>query len=101
MSSIARVKLAAQETFLLWDWKLYVGTRPAGHNGHLGQVKPTPDELTYPPMKISVKGEDRLACRYIVIVPLAVRSCMDEQYNEMDSYLRSALLLKPVRLSLH
>jgi hypothetical protein len=27
----------------------------------LGQVKPTPEELTYPPMKISVKSEHRLA----------------------------------------
>jgi hypothetical protein len=49
---------------VLWKYsiiKLYVGTSPAGHNGQLGQVKPTPEELTYPPMKISVKSEHRLA----------------------------------------
>jgi hypothetical protein len=49
---------------VLWIYsiiKLYVGTRPAGHNGQFGQVKPTPEALTYPPMKISVKSEHRLA----------------------------------------
>ena len=49
---------------VLWKYsiiKLYVGTSPEGHNGQLGQVKPTPEELTYPPMKISAKREHRLA----------------------------------------
>jgi hypothetical protein len=49
---------------VLWTYsiiKLYVGTRPAGHNGQFGQVKPTPEALTYPPMKISAKSEQRLA----------------------------------------
>ncbi|MGB6593555.1 MAG: hypothetical protein WBE68_18805 [Candidatus Nitrosopolaris sp.] len=49
---------------VLWIYsiiKLYVGTSPAGHNGQFGQVKPAPEALTYPPMKISVKSGHRLA----------------------------------------
>jgi hypothetical protein len=32
-----------------------MGTRPAGHSGQFGQLNPTPDALTYPPINIREK----------------------------------------------
>lgn len=40
---------------VLWKYSIInslIGTRPAGHKGQSGQLSPTPDELTYPPIKI-------------------------------------------------
>jgi hypothetical protein len=38
-----------------------MGTSPAGQRGHLGHVKPTPEALTYPPIKIKIKRQKTLA----------------------------------------
>jgi hypothetical protein len=40
---------------VLWKYSMinsFIGTRPAGQRGHSGQLSPTPDELTYPPINI-------------------------------------------------
>jgi hypothetical protein len=38
----------------------FIGTRPAGHSGHSGQLRPTPDEPTYPPIKIRANRIDNV-----------------------------------------
>jgi hypothetical protein len=37
-----------------------IGTRPAGQRGHSGQLSPTPDEPTYPPIKIRAKTMNKV-----------------------------------------
>src|ERR687897_1338526 len=92
-----------------------IGTRPAGQRGQSGQLSPTPDELTYPPIKIRANIIDNvekeifvrsiflfyiyylcsLSCSYesnssfnlMTTVLLACLSCMDEQRNSMDILL--------------
>ena len=44
----------------------FIGTRPAGQRGHSGQLNPTPDELTYPPIKISANSIDRVEKEILV-----------------------------------
>jgi hypothetical protein len=44
---------------VLWKYSIinsFIGTRPAGQRGQSGQLSPTPDELTYPPIKIRAKS---------------------------------------------
>ena len=36
-----------------------MGTRPAGQSGQSGQLSPTPDALTYPPIEIKIKRAKR------------------------------------------
>jgi hypothetical protein len=46
---------------VLWKYSIknsFIGTSPAGHRGHSGQLRPTPDELTYPPIKIRANSTD-------------------------------------------
>jgi hypothetical protein len=44
----------------------FIGTRPAGHKGQSGQLSPTPDELTYPPMKIRANSIDSVEKEILV-----------------------------------
>ena len=37
-----------------------MGTRPAGQSGQSGQLSPTPDALTYPPIEIKIKRAKRV-----------------------------------------
>jgi len=48
---------------VLWKYSIinsFIGTRPAGQRGQSGQLSPTPEELTYPPIKISVKTMNKV-----------------------------------------
>ena len=38
----------------------FIGTSPAGHKGQSGQLSPTPDELTYPPINIRANNMDNV-----------------------------------------
>jgi hypothetical protein len=44
----------------------FIGTRPAGQRGQSGQLNPTPDELTYPPIKINANSIDRVEKEILV-----------------------------------
>jgi hypothetical protein len=44
----------------------FIGIRPAGQRGQSGQLSPTPEELTYPPIKISANRIDRVAKEILV-----------------------------------
>ena len=54
-----------------------MGTRPAGQSGQSGQLSPTPDALTYPPIEINVKRAQRA---------------------DMESALRRAVLVLPLHI---
>jgi hypothetical protein len=48
---------------VLWKYSIknpFIGIRPAGHSGHSGQLRPTPDEPTYPPTKIRANSTDNV-----------------------------------------
>lgn len=70
---IARIKspvVAAVERWIYSIMKSACGNRPCGQRGHSGQVSPTPEALTYPPINISenkTKSEenDRTFSRFI------------------------------------
>jgi hypothetical protein len=44
----------------------FIGTRPAGQRGQSGQLSPTPDELTYPPIKIRANIIDNVEKEILV-----------------------------------
>ena len=48
---------------VLWKYSMinsFIGTSPAGHKGQSGQLSPTPDELTYPPINIRANNMDNV-----------------------------------------
>ena len=47
------------------------GIRPWGHKGQFGQLNPTPDELTYPPMNISPNKTKREEKESFVSMPMS------------------------------
>jgi hypothetical protein len=54
---------------VLWKYSMinsFIGTRPAGHRGQSGQLSPTPDELTYPPIKMSANSTDSVEKEILV-----------------------------------
>jgi hypothetical protein len=54
-----------------------MGTRPAGQSGQSGQLSPTPDALTYPPIEIKIKRAKRV---------------------DMENVLRRAVLVLPLHI---
>jgi hypothetical protein len=54
-----------------------MGTRPAGQSGQSGQLSPTPDALTYPPIEIRIKRAKRV---------------------DMENVLRRAVLVLPLHI---
>ena len=101
-----------------WKYSMinsFIGTRPAGQRGQSGQLSPTPDELTYPPINIRANIIDNVEkeifvrsilfyiyylCSYIMLfyesnstfnfmttVLQVFQSCMDELCNGMDILL--------------
>lgn len=86
-----------------------MGTKPAGQSGQSGQLSPTPDALTYPPIEIKTKRAKRVdmesALRravlvlllhiidfyHVVIVLSMTLSYMDAQHRNMHSHLVSSL----------
>ena len=85
-----------------------MGTRPAGQSGQSGQLSPTPDALTYPPIEIKIKRAKRadkesalrravlvlpphIIDSYNIITVLSMTlSYMDAQNRNMDSHLVSS-----------
>jgi len=67
----------------------FIGIRPAGHKGHSGQLSPTPDELTYPPIKIRVNRMDSVENESLV---RSIFDCCDDRgsltwsNNQIHSY---------------
>ena len=85
-----------------------MGTRPAGQSGQSGQLSPTPDALTYPPIEIKIKRAKRAdkesaLRRAVFVLPPHIRdsynivivlsmtlSYMDAQHRNMGSHLVSS-----------
>jgi hypothetical protein len=60
---VIKTKIAVVAATDLWKYSIInscIGTKPAGQRGHLGQVSPTPEALTYPPINIRVKTDARV-----------------------------------------
>lgn len=58
------------------------GTRPAGQSGQSGQLKPTPEALTYPPMNMRAKSTEIVEKERILsmTISLAFMSCYGTCY---------------------
>ena len=85
-----------------------MGTRPAGQSGQSGQLSPTPDALTYPPIEIKIKRAKRVDMesafrRAVLVLPPHIRdsynivivlsmtlSYMDAQHRNMGIDLVSS-----------